>query len=83
MKLDLGDEPIEEILEGKVEEAKQSSSILIRKIHTIHEMTVYPNGQMYLKKIDSWLDKKVYAKKDKVDDTVQPTQIKKQEEEIY
>jgi len=32
--------------------------IIERTLHTIHTIMVYPNGQIFLKKPISWLDKK-------------------------
>lgn len=44
-----------------------TNQIIERTLHTIHTIVVYPNGEIYLKKPVSWLDKKgnIVKKKEK------------------
>ncbi len=43
------------------------TQIIERTIHTLHTIHIYPNGQVYIKRSQSWLDKKgmVVKKKEK------------------
>lgn len=48
---------------------KSSSKIIERKMHTITTFRIYPNGDMFVVKTQSWFDKKEteFKKKDKLD----------------
>ena len=57
---------------------------IIRKIvHTRTELNIYPNGQMYVGKTQSWIEGAVYTPKKKKKGTVKVTKTKMNKEEVY
>lgn len=60
------------------------NAVIERTIHTIHTLIIYPNGNIYLKKPMSWMDKKGNIVKKKEKKT--PMKVKEaelQQEEVY
>ncbi len=58
--------------------------IIERTLHTIHTIRLYPNGEIYVNKSVSWLDKKgTVVKKKKEKKIVKPKKSVLQQEESY
>ena len=61
----------------------QGKAQIIKKvIHTRVEMTIYPNGQTFIGKTQSWIEGMVYTPKPKKK-KVAVKKTKKQKEEVY
>lgn len=59
------------------------SGVIERTIHTIHRVLIYPNGQMWIKKSQTWMDKKgmiVKKKEKKAPVKVKKVELQKTEE---
>lgn len=62
----------------------QSTGVVKRVYHTRQEFTVYPNGQIYLGKIQGWFEDKIYQVKKVVKKkATAPKKIMIKTEEVY
>ena len=61
----------------------QAGQVLKKRMHTITDLSIYPNGQVYVSSTKSWFDQAYIPKKQESKKTVEAKQTKVEATEEY